>query len=171
MNDELRMELEAMHEADQSIRKEAITAVREHGMESAEYVALRDRGREMDARHRARLVEIVEVHGWPTVPMVGTDASHGAFLVLQHAELKMQKRFLPLLREATERGESPTAVLPLLEDRILMREGMPQIYGTQVVPGDDGKATLWEIEDEEHVAERRETVGLEPLDEYLARFE
>ena len=30
--------------------------------------------------------------------------------------------------------------------------------------------TLWPIEDEEHVDERRAEVGLEPLAEYLKRF-
>jgi len=59
-----------------------------------------------------------------------------------------------------------------LEDRILMREGKKQIYGTQLHSGPktNGKLELYPIDDEEHVDERRAIVGLQPLAEYLKQF-
>ena len=132
--------------------------------------ALRDRGRAQDAAHAARLAEIIDEHGWPGTSLVGEKGRNGAFMVLQHSDPETQKRYLTALRDATANGEMPTTALPLLEDRILVRDGKPQIYGTQITRGPDGAPTPWQIADEEHVDERRAAVGLEPLATYLERF-
>jgi hypothetical protein len=170
MNEALRRELEEMREADQSVRVRAMQIAKEHGRSSPEYQALIEDGRAMDARHVARLVEVLDEHGWPGNSLVGELACSGAFLILQHADHETQKRYLPLMRAATEAGEVSPALLPLLEDRILMRDGEEQIYGTQIARGADGAPELWPIRDEANVDERRARVGLEPLDEYLKRF-
>ena len=57
----------------------------------------------------------------------------------------------------------------LLEDRIRMFEGKPQIYGTQLETDSDGTVRPYLLEDPVHVEERRSKVGLEPLRERLAR--
>ena len=170
MNEALRAELDQMREDDQSVRVQAMKIVQEHGPASPEYEALRSRGKEMDSRHIARLVENVEEHGWPGLGLVGEKASGGAFLILQHADLTIQKEYLPLLRAATEAGEAKSHDLPLLEDRILMADGEKQIYGSQLTRGADGRPELWPIDDDAHVDERRARVGLEPLAAYLKRF-
>ena len=170
MNDELRAELERMREDDQAIREDAMQIVQAHGPASPQYEELRIRGRAMQDRHAARLIEIVEEHGWPGLSLVGEAAAGGAFLLLQHAELETQKKYLPLLREATAAGEAKCADLPLLEDRVRMLDGEKQVYGSQLMRGEDGKPTLWPVEDEAHVDERRAGVGLEPLADYLKRF-
>jgi len=169
MNDELRVELEGMFAADQAFRKEVWGLVQEHGPSSSQVKDAWKRGSAIDAKNVARLVEILEAHGWPGSTLVGETACKSAFLVLQHADLATQKRYLPLLREATAAGEIETTALPMLEDRVRMREGRDQLYGSQLVHGEDGKPALWPIEDEAHVDERRASVGLPPLAEYLAR--
>jgi len=170
MNHELRTELENLRDADQALRVEAMEVAGKHGRASPEYQAFREKGLAQEKEHIARLVEIVDQHGWPTVRAVGEKAASGAFLILQHTDLELQKRFLPLMRAATEAGDIPSDWLPLLEDRVLMAEGNKQIYGTQITRGADGRPELWPIEDAEHVHERRARVGLEPLSEYLKRF-
>ena len=170
MNEELKGELEAMLEADQAIRKNAMAIVQQYGQDSPQYQDLRTRGRALDKKHTARLLEIVEEHGWPGQSLVGEAACQGAFFVIQHGDLALQKRFLPVLREATAAGELQSTNLPLLEDRVRMLEGEKQLYGTQLTRGADGKPTLWPIEDEAQVEARRAAVGLEPLDAYLQRF-
>lgn len=170
VNEQLRAELEQMFEADQVVRKEAMEIVQEHGPSSPQYEEIRKRGQKLDRRHTARLIEIVEEHGWPGRSLVGEGACQGAFLVLQHADLETQKKYLPLLREATEAGEVKSTALPLLEDRVRILEGKKQIYGSQVSRHADGRVELWPIEDEARVDERRASVGLEPLAAYLQRF-
>jgi hypothetical protein len=170
VDEALRTELERMREADQAIRVEARAVVEAHGLASPEYAELRTRGRALDGRHVARLVEILERHGWPGRSLVGETACQGAFLVLQHADLAVQKRYLPLVRAATAAGEIERTALPLLEDRVLMAEGRKQIYGSQLSRAADGRIEPWPIEDPARVDERRASVGLEPLADYLRRF-
>ena len=170
MNEALKVELEAMYEADQSLRTEAMALAKEHGMESSQYDEMRTRGRAQDAMHTSRLLQIVEAHGWPGTKLVGELAGKGAFFVLQHADIETQKHLLPALRTATAAGDVAGKFLPLLEDRVRVADGRDQLYGTQVTRGPDGKPALWPIEHAESVDERRAAAGLEPLEEYLQRF-
>ena len=127
---------------------------------------------QVDRRNIMRLAEIIQKHGWPGPSLVGEKASSAAFLVLQHAELGQQEKYLPLLKASATKGEANRADAATLEDRVLVGEGKKQRYGTQVHFGPEtgGKWELYAIEDEEHVDERRAAVGMEPLAEYLKAF-
>jgi hypothetical protein len=57
--------------------------------------------------------------------------------------------------------------LAYLTDRIRTFEGKPQVYGTQGQTNSDGFIIPFPIEDEEHVDERRQSIGLEPIAEYF----
>jgi len=139
---------------------------------SEEVVTLQKKQDEIDRRNLARLEEIVRQHGWPGRSLVGEEASTAAFLILQHADLTSQKKYFPLLKKAAAEGEARPADAAMLEDRILMKEGKKQIYGTQVRSGPEtgGKLELYPIQDEEQVEERRAEVGLPPLADYLKLF-
>jgi hypothetical protein len=60
--------------------------------------------------------------------------------------------------------------LALLEDRIRLREGQKQIYGSQVKKNGAGEWEPLPLEDEEKVDMSRASVGLEPISEYLQGF-
>jgi hypothetical protein len=139
---------------------------------SDEYVAAVKSQDEIDARNMARLEEVIKQHGWPGKSLVGKEASQAAFLILQHTDLIRQQKYLPLLKKAARKGEARPADVAMLEDRVLVRSGKKQIYGTQVHSGPDtgGKLILAPIEDEEHVDKRRASVGLMPLKDYLKHF-
>ena len=136
---------------------------------SDEFVAAVKSQDEIDARNIARLEEIIKQHGWPGKSLVGKEASEAAFLILQHSNLTWQEKYLPLLKKAAREGDARLADVAMLEDRILVRSGKKQVYGTQVRSGPDtgGKLVLAPIEDEQHVDKRRASVGLMPLQEYL----
>jgi len=125
----------------------------------------------LDKRNIKKLAKIIEKYGWPTRSTVGKEGSLAAFLVVQHGDLEYQKKYFPMLKEAVNKGEADRDDAALLEDRILMREGKKQIYGTQLHFNEaTKKLELWPIEDEEGVDARRARVGLEPIAEYLKRF-
>jgi len=123
MNDSLRAELEEMHSGDQSARVRAMAIARENGRSSPAYDEIRERGQAMDRTHVERLLAIVDEFGWPGKGLVGELGSQAALLVLQHAGLATQKRLLPLVRAAAAAGEIDDAALPLLEDRVRVRDG------------------------------------------------
>jgi hypothetical protein len=75
------------------------------------------------------------------------------------------------VKEAKKKKEIEPGNVALLEDRIRMREGKKQIYGTQLMRNEKtGKYQLYPIEDEEHVDLLRASVGLPPIAEYLRSF-
>ena len=115
--------------------------------------------------------EIIRQYGWPGRSLVGADASLAAFLIIQHADYEYQKKYFPLINEAMKKGEFAPGNVALLEDRILMREGKKQIYGSQLKRNEKtGRYEMWPVEDEENLDKRRGAVGLEPIAEYLKHF-
>lgn len=171
----VRKQLRDLFDSDQGDRTKAseaeLKAAREgHPMTDAEKKADWKSTEELDATNRQRLASLLDRYGWPPISKVGQRAALGAFLVLQHAPLDMQERYVPMMRRAVEQKEALAGNLALLEDRIRLEEGKGQLYGSQVkVTG--GVVTLaLPVEDPAHLDERRATVGLEPVCEYLAEF-
>jgi hypothetical protein len=121
---------------------------------------------DIDVANMQRLAQIVDRFGWPGLRFAGA-ASQTAFLVLQHATPDVQRRYLPLLRNAVQRQDALGAHLALLEDRVRVASGKPQLYGTQL----NGDPLRFDpIEDEAHVDERRRSVGLPTMAEYAKMF-
>lgn len=123
----------------------------------------------VDQVNTARLKEIVAEIGWPTVSMVGAEASSAAWLLAQHApdDLEFMQRCLELMRQAAP-GEVKLSNIALLDDRVRIIQGRPQRYGTQFRDLGNG----WEpfpIEDPERVDERRAAMGLDTVAEDVAR--
>jgi ketosteroid isomerase-like protein len=117
-----------------------------------------------DERSTARMTQIVKAHGWPGKSLVGDDGSRRAWLLVQHADrdVAFQKECLALLEKAVKSGEADGINLAYLADRVAVAEGRKQVYGTQF--DDDNEPSP--IEDEAHVDERRNAIGLAPLAEY-----
>ena len=167
----LRTELENMMEEDQRFRTRVEDVEKKYGPNSKELEALWKEQTDLDKRLLRRVEEIIKEYGWPGKSLVGPNASLAAFLVIQHADYEYQKKYFPLMNEAMKKGEIEPRHLALLEDRILMREGKKQIYGSQLKRDEaTGKYELWPIEDEENLDKRRASVGLEPIAEYLKNF-
>ena len=92
-------------------------------------------------------------------------SSGASWTIIQHADLETQKKYLDVMTRAVESGELEGALLATTVDRIRIREGQPQLYGTQFREV-NGEMVPEPIEDEAHVDERRAKVGLQPLVEY-----
>ena len=168
---ELRAELEKMMDEDQKFRTSIMEAEKKYGPNSKELEALWKQQSELDNKLLKRLEELIKQYGWPGKSLVGKEASLAAFLIIQHADYEYQKKYFPLIQEALKKGEIDPRHVALLEDRILMREGKKQIYGSQLNRNNQtGKYELWPVEDEENLDKRRASIGLEPIADYLKRF-
>ena len=67
---------------------------------------------------------------------------------------------------AFRRGEADGQSVALLTDRVAVRRGQPQVYGTQAdILG--GRVTIKPIADSASVDARRAAVGLMPLAQYV----
>ena len=95
----------------------------------------------VDERNTRRMRTIVSEIGWPTVSKVGTQAEHMAWLLVQHAEHEFQKECLALMEREPPHEVCPQHVA-YLEDRVRVREGRPQRYGTQLEKrGEEARAS------------------------------
>lgn len=129
--------------------------------------------KELDRQIRAdtaRLKAIVAAKGWPGKSLVGHYGTIAAWLIIQHSEdVEFQERCRDLMKPLAANGEIPPQHLAFLTDRILVKRGKKQIYGSQFQPRTDGGvAGPYPIEDPANVNARRQAVGLEPLSEYTS---
>jgi hypothetical protein len=61
-------------------------------------------------------------------------------------------------------------MLALLEDRVALRTGHKQIYGSQITSNAAGENVVDALDDPENVDKRRAEVGLGPLADYVRRW-
>jgi hypothetical protein len=109
--------------------------------------------------------------GWLGPNEVGTLGNITIFLVIQHADQKTQEKYLPMMQDAVKNGKAYGSQLALLEDRVALRQGRKQIYGSQINrDSQTGKYFIEPIEDEVNVNKRRVAVGLEPLEDYVRQW-
>jgi hypothetical protein len=125
----------------------------------------------IDSNNTERLRKIIEAHGWPGIDEVGIDGLRAVFLLIQQSpSIEFQKEMLPALKTSAERGELAMEAYAMLVDRVLLKEGKKQTYGTQA-EFVGGKIALAPIDDQEHVDERRYKVGLIPIADYVKALE
>lgn len=120
----------------------------------------------IDKRTRTRMSAVVDELGWPGKSLVGEEASHAAWLLVQHADAdpEFQKKCLDLMKKAPP-GEVSGKDIAYLTDRTLINSGQPQVYGTQL----NEKFEPSPMSDPDHVDKRRAEVGLGPLKEYIEK--
>ena len=168
--DSLKAKLENLYESDLAERLKVMPYIRNNDLASPVVKDLLKSQAERDAKNMEALEQIIENHGWPKKVEVGEKGIRAAFMVIQHADLPYQKKYLPLIVDSVERGELAASFLAMLKDRICIREGKPQIYGTQLKRNECGYLEPHPIENETNVHNRRKVVGLQPLSDYLNSF-
>lgn len=168
---ELAKELKKILVEDQRYRQMIDSVEEQYGRNSGEMHALWGKMQQADSINTARVTEILDTYGWLGNKEIGADGNSALFLVVQHADLAVQEKYLPMMREAVKAGNAQGTSLALLEDRVLMRNGKKQVYGSQVNSDPaTGAIYFFPIEDVDHVDERRAAVGLGPLVEYARHF-
>lgn len=167
-NNPLTLELEKIYASDQYYRVKRDSVASLHGEQSPEMSDWAHRWVEQDSLNLLRVSAILDEHGWLGPDVVSDKASRALFLVVQHAPLAAQEKYLPMMQQAVKDGKANIGSLAYLEDRVLMRQGKPQRYGSQVVRDpESGAWVLHPVEDPANLDARRKSVGLGPIQEYL----
>ena len=152
----IQNELNAIFERDQYIRKSD---------DSAQFRTM------IDSINLSKVEALITKYGWPGKSFVGVKGNYTVWLVIQHAELETQEKYLPLFEKSVADSESRAIDLAYLKDRVLMRQNKNQIYGTQVwMNSATGLQEFWPIEDEKNVNARRASLGMSPIEEYAQLF-
>lgn len=113
------------------------------------------RAMDTDSTNLQLVSQILSESGYPRKSKVGDFATQTVWMIIQHSDLGRIKQFLPQLEEAVRQGDLSPAYVAATKDRIDIREGRPQKYGTQF---------NCPLLDSLHVNEWRQEVGLLPID-------
>lgn len=163
--------LDTIFTEDQGDRIYIDTIQKQYGWQSKQMDSLMTTMAYHDSINLVRVKQIIETRGWLGTDKIGERGATTLFLVIQHSDSLTQMKYLPLMRQAVKEGKVQPQQLALLEDRILTNQRKKQIYGSQVRTNPQtGKYEFFPIEDEPNVNERREAIGLEPLEDYARRF-
>lgn len=171
--------LRVVHDRDQAVRAEVIRLSQQTPPAVDSLMAAYARMQEVDAENQRIVADLLERGGWPAG--ISEEASETIWLVIDHADLEMQKRWMPLIETQMEIGRVSKSSYATLLDRMLMREKRPQRYGTQtvsasrVIEGDSTRTEqqcwLWPVEQPERLDSLRNTMELGPIGEYLRTVE
>jgi hypothetical protein len=117
--------------------------------------------RNVDKQNQTELEQLIAVCGWPTYDKWGATPVRAAFMVTQHAPLVFKQKYRRNIEEAFKRGDIRPHLYALFVDRVRLLEGKPQLYGTQMKLERDGTEKMRPMEDEAHVNDRRQALGME----------
>jgi hypothetical protein len=124
-----------------------------------------------DAQLTLELKQIVDQKGWPTIALVGIEASNAAMTVLTHtSDHALQLQLLPTLEQLADAGKIDPSSLALVVDKELVAEGKLQRYGSQFKAVDGGMA-MYGVEDPDQLDQRRAKALLPPMKAYIEVLE
>ncbi|HQW00396.1 MAG TPA: hypothetical protein PLZ91_08730, partial [Bacteroidia bacterium] len=163
--------LDSIFNDDQNGRQQLKEVEAIYGVDSKELKAHWKMISEKDSINLIKVKTILDTRGWLGEDVVGEQGNTTLFLVIQHSDIKTQEHYLPMMRQAVKNGKAKGSSLALLEDRVALRQGRMQIYGSQI--NRDIKTQSFYVsplEDPDNVDKRRAEVGLQPLAEYLLNW-
>jgi hypothetical protein len=167
----LRARLDSIYREDQKYRLMMDSVAKKHGFESEQVRSLWAKMAAVDSVNLIKVKAILDRYGWLGVPEVGQQGNSTLFLVIQHADSATQVQYLPVMRKAVKEGKAEASQLALLEDRVALRQGRKQIYGSQVSRDPQtGQYSVLPLEDPDNVDKRRAAMGLPPLADYVKHW-
>jgi hypothetical protein len=166
-NRPLMIILDSLYKADQGPRLEYFQA-RNNKANAKTIDSLTNLMHQHDQENIKKVDAIIAEYGWLSPQKVGYQASLGLFLIIQHADIATQERFLPLIQAAEKKGETTSSNVAILEDRINVRRGRKQDYGSQgFTDKQSRKMFIYPISDPDRLEDRRKAMGLIPMKEYV----
>ncbi len=171
LNKPLAQELEQIFDDDQKYRLLVDSAEKILAKNSPQMDSLHNIIKTHDLKNQISVTELLNKYGWLGIDDVGRKGNQALYLVILHSDQATRKKYLPMMRDANERGKAAASELALLEDRVLLDEGKNQRYGSQLkFNPDKGTYELYPIDDPAGVNERRQEMGLAPLEDYLRQW-
>jgi hypothetical protein len=130
----------------------------------------KDVAKKIDIKNQEIVCNILDRYGWLGFKDIGMSGNLAIFMVIQHSDISVQEKYLPLLRKAVSEKRDIPHHLALLEDKICVKKNNYQIYGTQLKFNSRKKIfELQPILNPENLLNRRLSIGLDSasLNQYL----
>ncbi len=166
---ETKIMLDSINTVDQSGRSEIEEIEQQYGVGSQEVNLHWESIQKTDSTNLIVVTYILDTFGWLGSGEIGGTANSTLFLVIQHADHNSQKKYLPIMKQAVEKGNANPGDLALLEDRVALGKGKLQIYGSQIGRYDQtGEYYVMPLFEPEKVNKRRSRVGLGNIEDYVS---
>ncbi len=164
-------QLLSIDELDQKYRNKIDETISRFGNNSKEAKELFKNMKTTDSLNLIQVEKILSKYGWVGSDKIGSQANTTLFMVIQHSDLPAQIKYLPMMKAAVKQGNAKASSLALLEDRVALKQGKKQIYGSQVSWNMETDISfVAPLEDPDNVDKRRAEVGLPKLEIYLAEI-
>lgn len=163
--------LDTIYRNDQDYRLKINWYSEQFGWNSEEMNQLWDTIDHLDSINLIKVEKILNNRGWLGPETIGKQGNTTLFLVIQHSNLETQEKYLPMMREAVQNGNALGSSLASLEDRVAVKNGKKQIYGTQLGKDQEtGEYFVFPLDAPEGVDERRLNMGMPTMKEYLSNW-
>lgn len=127
--------------------------------------------KENDSITLTKVMEILNTRGWLGSDIIGVLGNRILFLAIQHSDLETQEKYLPMMKEAVQKGNASPSNFAYLVDRVALSKGERQTFGSQLARDKEtGKYFILPLNDPENVDMRRNEVGLGKIQDYISHF-
>ena len=162
--------LRNVRESDQSARLVMIKLTRSDQLDIDAVLAAQTKIEEVDSTNQVIVARLLD-SGWPQG--LSDEANNAIWLVIDHAPIDYQLRYMPLIEEQVATGAISKSQYATLFDRIRMRQGEPQRYGTQTVQRRSAEQNasiyVWPVENPRKLNRLRRAMGLTPIKRYCRK--
>ena len=162
--------LRNVRESDQSARLAMIELTRSDQLDIDAVLAAQTKIEEVDSTNQVIVARLLD-SGWPQG--LSEEANNAIWLVIDHAPIDYQLRYMPLIEEQVATGAISKSQYATLFDRIRMRQGKPQRYGTQTVQRRSAEQNasiyVWPVENPRKLNRLRRAMGLTPIKRYCRK--
>ncbi len=169
LNKGLVLLLDSVYRDYHSNRLKEVSIKNEFGTNSNELNDIKKTINKRDSVNLLIVTNVIDTYGWLGRGSVGFIGNYSLALIIQQAELNVQEKYLVKMRTAFENKNVESQDLALVEDKVALRKGQKQLYGSVVVTVGN-KNYVAPIEDVENLNKRRTALGLKPMNEYLKNW-
>ncbi len=167
INRELASQLDSIFQEDQALRLK-FSVLRKEQAQSTVLDSLSALMRLKDSTNLVFVEQLIGKYGWLGPEEVGFEGAQALFLVIQHSSLRTQKKYYPLILEAEKNRKILSSNVAILEDRIAIREGRQQTYGSQgYYDREQKKLFIYPLKDPERIDSLRSSRGLSKMSDYV----
>lgn len=126
--------------------------------------------RKLDRKNLEVVESIIQKYGWLGPREVGIRGMSALFLPIQHADLKTQEKYLPLIKQAAIDKKLAPSNYAMLADRVEIKNKRPQVYGTQI-NFNNGSPEILPLLNPDSVDKWRKDINMvETISEYVKRW-
>ncbi|MCF6132415.1 DUF6624 domain-containing protein [Flavobacterium wongokense] len=165
----MKADLQAMYDKDQKAQEYDMAKVQRKSYGDSMEVEFN----KLCVKNTIILKKYFAENGYPGIKENGEKASLNFWLLAQHSDhdVAFQEEVLKAMEKELKNKNANPSNYAYLYDRVQKNQNKPQRYGTQMVWDSHGVHSPYNLESPKKVDERRASMGLGTLAEYLKEFE